>query len=466
MEDRMTLDLAAAIRDAAHPLTGAATDYNPLLDLIGDARVVLIGEASHGTHEFYRQRALITRRLIVERGFTAVAVEADWPDAYRINRFVRGMGDGATAIDALAGFRRFPAWMWRNADVLDFVGWLRAHNDARPSDTHKAGFYGLDLYSLYGSIEAVLGYLDTVNPQAAQQARQRYGCFEQFGHDPQTYGYATSFGAAASCADAVVSQLVDLQRRTAELMQRDGRLAEDEFFFAEQNARLVKNAEAYYRTMFRGRESWNLRDTHMAETLGALTAHLSRQGQRAKVVVWAHNSHLGDARATEMGQHGELNVGQLVRQRYGRDAVNIGFSTYCGTVTAASDWDEPAERKRVRPALLDSYEALFHAAAVGAAGAERAVGAPAAAAELQRAFLLLLRDGGEVAEQLRAPRLERAIGVIYRPETERGSHYFHARLAEQFDAVIHIDETRAIEPLERTAGWEHGELPETFPTGQ
>jgi erythromycin esterase-like protein len=280
MEDRMTLDLAAAIRDAAHPLTGAATDYNPLLDLIGDARVVLIGEASHGTHEFYRQRALITRRLIVERGFTAVAVEADWPDAYRINRFVRGMGDGATAIDALAGFRRFPAWMWRNADVLDFVGWLRAHNDARPSDTHKAGFYGLDLYSLYGSIEAVLGYLDTVNPQAAQQARQRYGCFEQFGHDPQTYGYATSFGAAASCADAVVSQLVDLQRRTAELMQRDGRLAEDEFFFAEQNARLVKNAEAYYRTMFRGRESWNLRDTHMAETLGALTAHLSRQGQR------------------------------------------------------------------------------------------------------------------------------------------------------------------------------------------
>jgi len=464
MEDRMILDLAATIRATAHPLIGAATDYDPLLDLIGAARFVLIGEASHGTHEFYRQRALITRRLIAERGFTAVAVEADWPDAYHINRFVRGTGDdGATAIDALAGFRRFPTWMWRNADVLDFVGWLRAHNDARSDDAPKAGFYGLDLYSLYSSIEAVLGYLDTVNPLAAQQARERYACFEQFGADPQTYGYATSFGAAESCADEVVSQLLDFQRRTAELLRRDGRLAEDEFFFAEQNARLVKNAEAYYRTMFRGRESWNLRDTHMAETLDALTAHLSRQEPRAKVVVWAHNSHLGDARATEMGQHGELNLGQLARQRYGRDAVTIGFSTYTGTVTAASDWDAPAERKRVRPALADSYEALFHSVATSR---ERAVSAPAAGVEPQRAFLLLLRDGGEVAERLRAPRLERAIGVIYRPETERGSHYFHARLADQFDAVIHIDETRAVEPLERTAGWEQGELPETFPTGQ
>ncbi len=237
MDDRKTLDLAAQIRAAAHPLTGGAADYDALLDAIGDARFVLIGEASHGTHEFYRQRALITRRLIAERGFAAVAVEADWPDAYRVNRFVRGIGDGATAIDALGGFARFPTWMWRNADVLDFVGWLRNHNDTRAHDTPKAGFYGLDLYSLHGSIEAVLGYLDKVNPQAAQQARQRYACFEQFGSDPQSYGYATSFGAAESCADEVVSQLLDFQRRTAELMQRDGRLAEDEFFFAEQNAR-------------------------------------------------------------------------------------------------------------------------------------------------------------------------------------------------------------------------------------
>ncbi|MFL5802360.1 MAG: erythromycin esterase family protein [Roseiflexaceae bacterium] len=466
MDDHKTLDLTAAIRDAAQPLTGAAADYDRLLDRIGDARLVLIGEASHGTHEFYRQRALITRRLIAERGFIAVAVEADWPDAYRINRYVRGTGDGATAIDSLAGFQRFPTWMWRNADVLDFVGWLRAHNDALPPGMPKAGFYGLDLYSLYSSIEAVLGYLQKVNPQAAEQARARYACFEQFGADPQTYGYATSFGAAESCADEVVSQLLDFQRRTAELMQRDGYVAEDEFFYAEQNARLVKNAERYYRSMFRGRESWNLRDTHMAETLDALTAHLSRQGQRAKVVVWAHNSHLGDARATEMGAGGELNLGQLVRERYGRDAFNIGFSTYTGTVTAASDWDAPAERKRVRPALPDSYEALFHTVAMGAVGAERVVGATAAAVKPQLDFLLLLRDGGYVAEQLRAERLERAIGVIYAPETERWSHYFHARLADQFDAVIYIDETRAVEPLERTAGWERGELPETFPTGQ
>jgi erythromycin esterase-like protein len=312
----------------------------------------------------------------------------------------------------------------------------------------------------------VLGYLDTINPQAAQQARQRYACFEQFGTDPQDYGYATSFGAAESCADAAVSQLLDFQRRTAELMQRDGRMAEDEFFFAEQNARLVKNAEAYYRVMFHGRESWNLRDTHMAEMLDALTAHLSRQGPRAKVVVWAHNSHLGDARATEMGQQGELNLGQLVRQRYGPAAFSIGFSTYTGTVTAATDWDAPAERKRVRPALPGSYEAIFHAAATSAGPAERAVGASATAGESQRDFLLLLHGDSAIAEQLRAPRLERAIGVIYRPDQERRSHYFHARLADQFDAVIHIDETRAVEPLERSSGWERGEVPETFPTGQ
>jgi erythromycin esterase-like protein len=466
MEERENLELAAAIRAAAHPLTGAATDYDLLLDRIGDARFVLLGEASHGTHEFYRQRALITRRLIAERGFSAVAVEADWPDAYQVNRFVREDGPGAAAIDSLASFRRFPTWMWRNADVLDFVGWLRDHNEMLPRDTNKAGFYGLDLYSLYGSIQAVLEYLATVNPQAAQQARQRYGCFEQFGTDPQSYGYATSFGAAESCADAVVSQLLDFQRRTAELRQRDGRMAEDEFFFAEQNARLVKNAEAYYRIMFHGRESWNLRDTHMAETLDALAAHLSRQGPPAKIVVWAHNSHLGDARATEMGQHGELNLGQLVRQRYGRDAFNIGFSTYTGTVTAASDWDAPAERKRVRPALPNSYEALFHAAASGTTHKERAIGARNTADQPQRNLLLLLHEERSIAEQLRAERLQRAIGVIYRPETERGSHYFYARLSDQFDAVIHIDETRAVEPLERSSGWTRGEVPETYPTGQ
>jgi erythromycin esterase-like protein len=307
------------------------------------------------------------------------------------------------------------------------------------------GFYGLDLYSLNTSIVAVLGYLDKVDPEAAQRARYRYGCFEHFGEDTQAYGYATSFGLSKSCEDEVVSQLLELQRRAGEYAQRDGKVAPDEFFYAEQNARLVRNAEQYYRAMFRGRvSSWNLRDRHMAETLDALTAFVQRQGQQAKVVVWEHNSHLGDARATEMGEAGELNVGQLVRQRYAEEAVLVGFSTYSGTVTAASEWGGMAERKRVLPALPDSYEALFHAL------------------ELPR-FLLPLRHGAP--EELREPRLERAIGVIYRPETERHSHYFYARLPEQFDAVLHFDTTRAVEPLERTAPWEAGEAPETFPTG-
>jgi erythromycin esterase-like protein len=434
------------LETVVHPLTGAPADYDPLLALVDEAHFVLLGEASHGTHEFYRERAQITRRLIQEKGFTAVAVEADWPDAYRVNRYVRGVSEDTESVAALANFKRFPAWMWRNADVLDFVGWLRDYNDARVPGAAPVGFYGLDLYSLHTSITAVLSYLDKVDPEAARRARYRYGCFEHFGEDTQAYGYAASIGLSKSCEDEVVSQLIELQRRAAEYARRDGRVAPDEFFYAEQNARLVKNAEEYYRSMFHGRvSSWNLRDCHMAETLAALAAYLQGQGQQARIVVWAHNSHLGDARATEMGQTGELNVGQLVHQRYGQDAVLIGFSTYSGTVTAATEWDGPAERKRVRPALPGSYEALFHDLDLGR-------------------FLVILRDGAAIAS-LRPPRLERAIGVIYRPETERLSHYFTARLPEQFDAVLHFDETRAVEPLERTAAWEKGEVPETFPSG-
>ena len=446
MPDVTRTKLTDAVREAAYRLTGVAEDYDPLMDLIGDARIVLIGEASDGTHEFYEQRIEITKRLIQEKGFTAVAVEADWPDAYRVNRYVRGVNDDATAVEALGEFQDFPTWMWRNTDVLNFINWLRQYNDALPQNARKVGFYGLDLYSMHASIDAVLGYLDKVDPDAAKQARSRYSCFEHFREDTQTYGYATSVGLAESCEDEAVNQLIELQRRTAEYAQRDGQVAEDEFFYAEQNARLVKNAEEYYRSMFRGRvSSWNIRDRHMAGTLDGLVAHLERQGNQAKVVVWEHNSHLGDARATEMGDAGELNVGQLVRERYGRDAILIGFSTYTGTVTAASDWGASAELKRVRPALPESYEALFHN-----------TGLPR--------FLLNLRNGGEVVTELRKPRLERAIGVIYRPDTERMSHYFRARLPEQFDAVIHIDEMRAVEPLERTARWETDEVPETFPS--
>jgi erythromycin esterase-like protein len=433
--------LINAIRRSAHPLTGEDTAFDPLLKMIGDCRFVLLGEATHGTHEFYRVRAQITKRLIAEKGFTAVAVEADWPDAYRVNQFVQFEGEDEEAVDALAGFQRFPAWMWRNADVLDFVGWLRNYNEHRHSK--RVGFYGLDLYSLHASIRAVLDFLDKVDPEAAQRARYRYSCFDNFGEDSQAYGYAASFGLNKTCENEVVGQWMEMRRRAAELASRDGRVARDAFFFAEQNARLVKNAEEYYRAMFHERiSSWNLRDSHMAETLDALAKHL---GTKAKIVVWAHNSHLGDARATEMEQRGELNLGQLVRQRFGDEAALIGFTTYTGTVTAASGWEAPAERKHVRPALPGSYEALFHETGI-------------------QNFLLPLSRREEVASLLREPRLERAIGVIYLPRSERVSHYFHAQLSDQFDAILHFDETRAVEPLERTVAWETGEVPETYPS--
>jgi erythromycin esterase-like protein len=437
--DRAALE---AIRQSAHRLTGEPADFDPLLKRVGDARFVLIGEASHGTHEFYRLRAQITKRLIAEKGFNAVAVEADWPDAYRVNQFVRSESEDRDAVDALAGFERFPAWMWRNADVLDFIGWLRNYNEHH--NRTRAGFYGLDLYSLHASIRAVLDFLDKVDSEAARRARYRYGCFENVGEDTQAYGYAASFGLGKSCENEAVSQWMEMRRRAADLSHRDGRVFPDEFFFAEQNARLVKNAEEYYRSMFRDRiSSWNLRDTHMAETLDALVQHLG--AKNAKIVVWAHNSHLGDARATELGSQGELNLGQLVRQRYGKEALLVGFSTFTGTVTAASEWDGPAERKYVRPALLESYESLFHR-----------VGIPN--------FLLLLGDDQKATRLLRPPRLERAIGVIYLPRSERVSHYFHVRLPDQFDAILHYDETRAVEPLECATTWVHGEVQETYPS--
>ena len=437
--------LIKALRETAYPMAGSARDYDPLIGRIGEARFALLGEASDGTHEFYYERAEITKCLIAEKNFTAVAVEADWPDAYRLNRYVRGASDDVDAAEALADFRRFPTWMWRNTVMVEFIEWLRAHNDALPPGTEKVGFYGLDLYSLHASMKAVLRYLEKVDPEAAKRARERYSCFDHVGEDTQGYGLMTRLNLSKSCEEEVVRQLLEMQRRAADYVRRDGRLAEDELFYAEQNARLVKNAEAYYRSVFLEEvSSWNLRDRHMAETLDALAAHLGRKGGRAKIAVWEHNSHLGDARATEMGQRGELNVGQLTREKYGSEAVLVGFTTHHGTVTAASDWGEPAERKRVRPALAGSYEALFHAA-----GRDR--------------FLLIVNDSDRLAQQLGVARLERAIGVIYRPETERQSHYFRARLPSQFDAVLHFDETRAVKPLETTEEWEAGELPETFP---
>ena len=432
------------LRTAAHRLSDGKSALDPLIDLAGDASFVLLGEASHGTHEFYSTRAAITEWLIQEKGFQAVAVEADWPDADSVNRYVRGRHD-LTPAQALSVFTRFPVWMWRNRNVETFIGWLRHFNDSRP-DAVQVGFYGLDLYSLNRSRVEVLRYLEKVDPVAARRARYRYSCFDHFGEDEQAYGYAAGFDVSQSCQDEVIQQLRDLQQRAYAYLHRDGQVAEDEFFSAEQNARLVKDAEEYYRGMFQGRvNTWNLRDGHMAETLHALSEHLKRRFGRAKIVVWAHNSHLGNARATERSQYGEWNLGQLVRERYAQ-SVLVGFTTYRGTVTAASDWGGRHEIKRVRPALRGSYEDLFHQ-----------TGIPQ--------FLVTFAGDERLSAEFRSERLERAIGVIYRPETERSSHYFHARIADQFDAVLHFDETHAVEPLPHAEEEQTPEVPETYPVG-
>ncbi len=428
------------VRRHALPL-GAPEDLRPLLDRIGDAGIVLLGEATHGSREFYRLRADITRHLIVERGFALVAIEADWPDARRVDRYVRGFGTDADADAALAGFRRFPAWMWRNTEVRDFVTWLRACNDDITEPAARVGFYGLDLYSLHASIAAVLDYLGRTDPDAARRARHRYACFDRFGGDLHGYDHAVGLGLTASCEREAVAQLVDLYRHAMHDDEGD-----EERFDAEQNARLVRSAEAYYRHMLRsGVEAWNLRDRHMLETLEALIERRTRHGRPAKVVVWAHNSHLGDARATALHELGELNLGQLVRERYGAHAVAVGFTTYTGRVTAATDWETPARTRQIRPALRGSYEALLHATGLGR-------------------FQLRL-DEPALTDVLRRPRLERAIGVIYRPETERESHYFRACLPRQFDWLLHVDETEAVIPFDRDAGRDEDEPAGTSPSG-
>jgi erythromycin esterase-like protein len=437
-------EVVTAIQAAGHPVVGAHDDYDGLLDTLKDARFVLLGEGTHGTHEFYRERARLTRRLITRHGFVGVAAEADWPEAWRVHRYVTGRGTDADAAEALADFERFPAWMWRNADVLDFVGWLRAH-DERPGAS-PAGFFGLDLYSLHRSANAVIAYLAQADPPAAERARELYSCLDHAGVDPQRYGLGAALGLSPSCEDAVVRMLEEIRAHRPRLLSKDGPDAEDEYFYAEQNARLARDAEAYYRNMFRRRVStWNLRDRHMADTLEVLAAHLERRLNRpAKLVVWAHNSHVGDARATEVSRQGELNIGQIARERWGDQVRLVGFTTYTGTVTAASEWGGPAERKRVRPARADSWEVLLHRTG-------------------QPRFWIDTHDP-RLLPVLAGERLGRAIGVLYLPETERQSHYYHTRLGAQFDAVVHFDVTRAVEPLERTARWDLGAVPETFPS--
>ena len=441
-------DLASATR----PIIGSDNDYDELLDLIGDRRVVLIGEATHGTAEFYRERARITQRLITEHGFTVVAVEADWPHADRVNRYVMGGSTDQTATKALADFRRFPTWMWRNTEIVQFIDWLRAHNDALTDVQRKVRFQGLDLYSLRASMDAVVEYLDRVDPDEARRARERYACFDHVAAGGQAYGFALANEHVGSCESEVVTQLIELRRNASEYLRRDGWVEEDELFTAERNAVVVRDAEEYYRQMYRSDVStWNLRDRHMAATLDALLDHHDRRSGSAKIVVWEHNSHIGDARATAMGERGELNVGQLARQRYGEAEVAlIGLTTYDGEVTAATDWGQPPRRRTVRPALTESYEHLLHELVLDG---------------LAPARFWMPTTHAAASRVLATPRLERAIGVVYRPETERGSHYSAARLDQQFDIVIHLDRTSALQPLDDIAAWDPLEPPDTYPTG-
>ncbi len=405
-------------------------------DRFASAKVVLIGDASHGTSEFYSARAAITRRLIERHGFSIVAVEADWPDAAVLDRLVRGRDPAPDP--SHPPFARFPTWMWRNAEVAAFIDWLREFN-AGAGRERACGFHGLDLYSLQGSIHAVLGYLDKVDPEAARVARERYACLTPWSHEPHRYGRMALSRGYAPCEDAVAAMLADLMSKRLDYAAQDG----EHFLDAAQNARLVKDAEAYYRAMYYGAaESWNLRDRHMFETLG----HLLDAHPGAKAVVWAHNSHIGDARFTEMGvERQELNLGQLCRERFGEDAALIGMGTHTGTVAAASDWDGPMEIKRVRPSLDGSIEQLSHEAGGGR-------------------FLLDLREGRnqQSRNRLMEPRLERFIGVIYRPETERWSHYAEASLPRQLDAWVFFDETRAVTRL--PGPHDPGEE-ETWPSG-
>ena len=430
-------NLPALLRHYAEPLPELHSDaFAELFDRYGDARVVLIGEASHGTADFYRTRAAITRRLIERHGFNIVAVEADWPDAGQLDRFARERGPSAWTQTA---FVRFPTWMWRNTDVAQFIRWLRQHNQGL-SHEQRVEFRGLDVYSLRNSMAEVLHYLDRVDPQQAREARRRYACLTPWQDDPALYGYYVERGQAGSCEDAVVAQLDSL------LAQRLAAFAKDDegLFNAAQNARVVRAAEQYYRVMYHGSTaSWNLRDRHMFDTLQALLKH---RGPAAKAVVWAHNSHIGNAGATAMGWRGEFNIGQLCRIAWGPAAVLIGMGTDHGQVAAADDWDGELRIKDVRPARSDSWEYRFHQAGLGAA--------------------LLDWRGPQrqpLREALSTALLERAIGVIYRPETELQSHYFKAVLAEQFDAFIWIETTRALTPLGAPGIQGHDE--DTYPFG-
>ncbi len=435
--------LAGRVGELAHPLEGPG-DLDPLLERVGEARCVLLGEASHGTSEYYEWRARISERLILEKGFSFIAVEGDWPDCYEVNRFVKGYpGSGEDVREALGAFERWPTWMWANEEVASLAGWLRRHNDALAEGAEKVGFYGLDVYSLWESMESVMEYLERVDPEALPAARRAYSCFEPYGEDAREYARATAF-VPTSCEDEAVGMLSELRGRIAEY--RDD---PESRMDAEQNALVVRDAERYYRAMVRGgASSWNVRDRHMAETLERLLRH---HGPDARAIVWEHNTHIGDARFTDMADHGMVNVGQLVRERRGADdVVLVGFGSHRGSVVAGPEWGATMEVMRVPPARERSWEDVLHRAGEGdrlLVFADDVTGAP--------------REGDGLFE----PRDHRAIGVVYRPAYERYGNYVPTVLPRRYDAFVYLDETRALHPLPARPR-ESGEPPETFPSGE
>jgi erythromycin esterase len=431
-------ELSTRLQEISSPLQ-SDTDLDPLMERIGDSRLVLLGEASHGTHEYYTWRHRISQRLIEEKGFNFIAVEGDWPDCYRVNRFVKAMPDsGASARDVLHAYERWPTWMWANREVVELAEWMRRHNDPMTEEDRKAGFYGLDVYSLYDSMDQVEKYLKRVDPDAARRARKAYGCFDPYQEDVQEYAMATAL-VPTSCEDEAVAMLAELRRKAPEYKE-DGREA---YFNAEQNAWVARGAELYYRTMVRGGpNSWNVRDTHMIETLERLLEH---HGPDSKAIVWEHNTHIGDARATDMARAGMVNVGQLARQQWGEDeVVLVGFASHRGSVIAGEEWGAPMERMEVPPAREGSWEAALH--------------------EQSAEDRLLVFESGREPEALQEPRGHRAIGVVYNPAHERFGNYVPTVLPYRYDALLYIDETRALSPLHMQPR-EDGEAPETYPSG-
>ena len=437
------------LRENAKSLRDFEQDFEYLFELVGDASIVLLGESTHGSHEFYFERSQMSKALIEKKGFNVICIEGCWPESFRVNRYIRNWGDDREAIESLRDFKQFPSWMWANADILDFVGWLRDYNDSGSSNFSQVGFYGLDLYSLHKSAHEVLSYLKDIHSDFLERSKELYKCIDQMGHDTQSYAFSATLGLVRPFENDVKAQYREFLQHTENYLESiSDPHRREEYFSAVQNSRIVCSAEHYYRTLLRSDvSSWNIRDRHMADTVEQVAQFYRDQELVPKILIWAHNSHIGQARGCDMGQRGEINVGEILKDRHGKQVVSIGFTTHSGTVTAASNWAEHSQKHTVIPALSGSCEDLFHKVGIGD-------------------FFLNFRNSSSVSEVLKDELLQRAIGVVYRPDSERISHYYFESLSVQYDGLVHIDHTRAVEPLENKSLWEHGlEAPETYPSG-